>query len=184
QYWNANDKITNILTQTYEVTTGNMNSSLDGVVAYFIDNNFATVNLPFLANNQVANFSSSNLHLQLGVTRSLTLLMDPRMAVSLSSAILPAEVFELPPEMIEQPLKEINLRFLVAPVITPASELKIPLMQSRDLNWNWLSWEKKGGVKIIKEKIPDSNVKASLKFEPLQAVEGWLKLAPNKKNND
>ena len=177
QFWAPADGNTDFSAITYAACIGNACSKIDGLIASFISNNYTSANLPFLAKSTNSNFIQDiNLALQTGKTIALTLLLDPRMSVNISSGILPSANYELPLHATVQPLKAINLRFLVAPVITSVTKVNMPLVQNNDVAWNWISCSMSGGKKTVTQIIPGGNTKDTLKFEPRHAVEGWLKI--------
>lgn len=160
QYWNtkaiSEKYFDKIAVKTY---LGDENSNQDGLLGFFLNENYGSLNLP-----------NSHIPLSIESPVTLSLLMDPRMSIQLSCGILPAEKYVLPQHMILSSLQAINLRFLVAPLLTPISSLELPLPKISGSKWNWTSME---GEKVVQQK-PESTLPRSLNYPPLHSVEGWL----------
>jgi hypothetical protein len=67
-------------------------------------------------------------------------------------------------------MEAINLRFLVAPLLTPVDSLEIPLPKKAGAEWNYISLK---GQEVLKQ-IPKSTLSESLNYSPLHSMEGWL----------
>jgi len=200
--WPSNLPDPNFAGIQYPVAIGDSNNVFDGVVGYFIDGNYYRPSGSTPANCSETQSGCDGFRLTLGTPVKLTLLIDPRMAVHVSTGILPDLSIQLPDNVIVQPLQSINLRFFAAPVITPASSYKVPLLKSKNTSPtvtgvagqqgapagdatppNTTGWE---FITMDENKNPISNTpdltkQDVLKFEPLHAIDGWLRL--NKKDS-
>jgi hypothetical protein len=178
QYWLPGG--TTDLTQlAFKTFFGNSTALTDGLVGFFFGETADKLYLPFLDTVDDGSYTflqeNTGLGLQPGATTEITVLMDPRSVVSITSGILPAAAYGLPPHAVLKPLQELSLRFLAAPVITPVKQLQVPLMQGKDSEWAWLS----GDATVAPQK-PNANTNGLLNFDKLYAAEGWLRLS-NKK---
>jgi len=130
---------------------------------------------------------------------TLTMLMDPRGVVHISSGILPAEVLEIPVEQYAASMRAIEVTFLTAPVLSPAKPpqpmallrpssqttpvlspvlrpvnyIGLPLPDEADHAWSWL--EKDGGEWAEPSAIGPAKTQAAWDG-PLEIHEGWLRL--------
>jgi hypothetical protein len=180
QFWNANSKLNDSFYDLkFTTTVGLANNKNDGLIAFFTSDE-PLIQLPYLGKTNDSSFKQGGrIQIQANKPITLTLLLDPRMTISFSTAILPTAHFQLPQQMVEQAIKNIHLRFLIAPVLTNKKNLKMPLLQSRDISWTFQTWQNDGEKKAFIEQQPNSDIKDPLNFEPLQAVEGWLQMNVN-----
>jgi len=120
---------------------------------------------------------STGINMTANQTHDVVMLLDPRSQFYIFSGILPDAAYELPQSAVMKPLQQIELRFPVTPVITPATTLKIPLLQSKDVTWNFITVT---GIEqpVVQESSPVTANKELLGFGSLYAVEGWLQAIP------
>lgn len=167
QHWDSSDPNTNYTSKfTLDAFLGDEKSTFDGLLGYFKDENYAKLHLPMGADN----LNESKIPVSFKSPINISLLMDPRMSVKLSSGILPAESYSLPNDIIAASLESIKLRLLIAPILSPISKFEMPLPKSPDVEWNWISRD----GEIIIEEEPKATSPQSLTFPALQAIEGWL----------
>jgi len=162
----------------YTICIGDAGNTLDGLAGYFIDNDFTTFHQPSgVASTTNSIAASNNIDIALNEVHNMVLLLDPRSQFYISPGILPSATYELPQNAVMKPLQQIQLRFPVAPVITPATSLTIPLLQSKDVTWSFITVT---GVQqqTVQESDPVTANKDLLSFGPLYAAEGWLKATP------
>jgi hypothetical protein len=108
--------------------------------------------------------------------QKITMLMDPRGVVHLTSGILPTKAIDIPPEQFAEALKAMEVSFLTAPVLSDRGALKLPLPDEPGFGWSWLS--KENGRWEEDFQIDPVNFNAS--FGQKQVLrEGWLKLRKN-----
>lgn len=69
--------------------------------------------------------------------RRLTMLVDPRAPVHLTSGILPAKAIGIPPEQYRAALAAIRPAYFVAPVLTDGDHLAVPVPDEPDQEWTW-----------------------------------------------
>lgn len=73
--------------------------------------------------------------------RRLTMLIDPRAPVHLTSGILPAKVIGIPPEQYRDTLAAIRPAYFVAPVLTDGDHLAVPVPDEPGQEWSWRARE-------------------------------------------
>lgn len=74
---------------------------------------------------------------------TITLLMDPRGSLTLTSWILPSSSHQIPPNLFKEALDNMQIIFTATPVISPQRKLHIPLMRDPSFSWEWLYYDKK-----------------------------------------
>lgn len=106
------------------------------------------------------------------------LLLDPRCGVHLSSGILPTQYVQLPSDQYQDVLRSLEMTFLIAPVLQPASQMALPLATEKDYTWSWVDeWREAAGPtwQITPDiALPASN--ALWNYSPQRIGEGWLRL--------
>ena len=105
----------------------------------------------------------------------LTLLLDPRGAVHVTSGILPRKKIELMREHASQALDAMSLTFRVGPVLVDPDTIRMPLPAEIKGGWNWVrkvnvtTWQEDTVVKATQDALlPDM---------PALLSEGWLKVS-------
>ncbi|MFA6084295.1 hypothetical protein [Mucilaginibacter sp.] len=155
----------------YDITVGNAASKTDGLVGYFLNGNYSSFMVPAGEKNVPIKFkNSTGQKFLIGETQKLTILMDPRTMITITSGLLPMGNYEMPQHAISKALKNINIRILAAPILTPVGKLKMPLLKSNDVNWDFIS--------PLKTQLPlvAEEATSPLTYEEIQASEGWLTL--------
>jgi hypothetical protein len=72
-----------------------------------------------------------------------SLLMDPHGAAHATCGILPVQELELPADLYADALRQLEISFLTAPVITPEGLTNISLPDEPGFHWSWISVEKR-----------------------------------------
>ncbi|MCH8619361.1 hypothetical protein [Undibacterium sp. TS12] len=103
---------------------------------------------------------------------NLTMLLDPRGVVHVTSGILPAEVHEIAPDHYAPALKAMEAWFLTAPILSPADKIALPLPTEADHKWSWIARREASEA----THIGPANTQANWD-EVLEIQEGWLKLS-------
>jgi hypothetical protein len=102
----------------------------------------------------------------------LTLLLDPRGAVHATSGILPAKAIRIPADQFVEALRNIEVMFLSAPVLTDRGKINLPIPDEPGYAWSWC--EKENGVWANTTQIGRITTEANT--APQELREGWLKL--------
>jgi WD40 repeat protein len=107
----------------------------------------------------------------------LTMLMDPQGSVHAVSGILPTKEISVPSEFYAEALRNIEVSFLTAPILTDSEKIELPLWDQDGLEWSWLTRD--GDVWDSTDKI--GSVHSRAEVSPRQRlVEGWLHLMREK----
>jgi hypothetical protein len=111
---------------------------------------------------------------------TVTMLVDPRGVVHLTSGILPTKAIDIPPHQYGPALEHMAMRFLATPLLADRSEantpdeIALPLPDQPGYAWSWIE---RRGREWRRSEITSKNV-----FTPLAAAnelrEGWLELTP------
>jgi hypothetical protein len=165
----------------FPVRLGDTQQLNDGLLGYWLEseeNGKQVINTPFNSGNK----SLLNLAID-DDALTLTMLVDPRGVVHLTSGILPAEVLEIPHSHYQRALNSIEVTFLTAPVLSPAGQLGLPLPVEADHAWSWVAQRRNqnGASEWVKPaEIGPAETQASWD-ESLEIHEGWLRLTNTSK---
>jgi hypothetical protein len=153
----------------------------DGLLGYWIEtteNGKHGIKAPFNCGND------SLINLALGDKEiTLTMLVDPRGVVHLTSGILPAEVLEIPQDQYQTAMNSLEVTFLTAPVLSPADKIDLPLPAEPGHAWSWVAQTKndKREIEWVKPAtVGPASTQASW-GESLEVHEGWLRLTNTSK---
>jgi hypothetical protein len=102
----------------------------------------------------------------------LTLLLDPRGAVHATSGFLPTKAIQIPAEQFVEALKNIEVTFLTAPILTDRGKINLSLPDEPGYVWSWC--EKENGAWDRVTKIGQGTTEPTA--APQELREGWLKL--------
>jgi hypothetical protein len=72
-----------------------------------------------------------------GIPVPMTLLFDPVAEIHWTSGILPVMATAFPPEYWEHPMRKLEWESLPIPILTPTSEMQLPLSHGPDTDWQW-----------------------------------------------
>jgi hypothetical protein len=103
----------------------------------------------------------------------LTILLDPRCPVHATSGILPTKAIHIPADQFAEALRNIEVTFLSAPILTDRGKINLPLPDEPGYVWSWL--EKENGVWDSAKEIGPVSTEAIVSA-PQELREGWLKL--------
>lgn len=119
----------------------------------------------------------------------VTLLLDPHAPVHATSGILPVKSIAIPPDQFEAALRNLQIAFPVAPVLTQATGLALPLPRVPGFHWSWVqargdAWA--AGTAVLSG-APEPAVAGLVQpttspvwtGKPQRIDEGWLVLKPN-----
>lgn len=124
---------------------------------------------------------------------TLTMLIDPRGMVHLSSGLLPVKAVGIPSEQYAPALKRLSASFLIAPVLTGASQPQLPLSTQAGAAWSWVShpdaatWSQVPATAPASSDTPPAHIRGTSQsaiFAPQRLVEGWLRLAHTADDTD
>lgn len=110
----------------------------------------------------------------------LTLLMDPRGAIHLTSGILPTKSLTLPADHYQEALRTIEVTFFTAPILSDADQLDLPLPHENGFFWSWLqrrgdTWDEVSSLQTIRRTVfvQDAGNGGEELWQQL-IQEGWL----------
>lgn len=103
----------------------------------------------------------------------LTMLVDPRAAVHISSGILPVKTMTIPTELYLPGLQNLEMTFFTGPFVTGKDKVELPLPTEPGYTWSLLT--KENGAWNDSQAIGPVEQNATLS-QPHIIREGWLKL--------
>jgi hypothetical protein len=111
---------------------------------------------------------------------TVTMLIDPRAPVHLSTGILPVKSIALPPSHFADALKRIAVTFLTAPVLGGPGTLELPVPDEVGHVWSWLTLQADQQQRRewqTQDIVVSPNSRAAFSA-PVCLSEGWLRLYP------
>jgi hypothetical protein len=106
----------------------------------------------------------------------LTMIVDPRAAVHLTTDALPTQAVEIPPFNIQQALDHMDITFRAGPILNNEVGLSLPLPSGIHGKWSWVfqpdvvTWQEDSRVET-------AGPIAEFPSAPRHLNEGWLKLS-------
>ena len=174
--------------ETIEVKLGDMERLVDGLLGYFLDNDYSrfysvltdhVVQLP--ENNLQHEYlrTDSTVDLKVGQKRQLTLLMDPQSDVHITTGLLPQKEIGLMREHKQQQLAQIAPTYRAGPMLVDPTTVRMPVPDLiLPTEWSWMT--KKNSNQWDEDSIVPEDGKPHMPNGRIKAWNGWLKL--NKKN--
>ncbi|WP_299628404.1 hypothetical protein [uncultured Tateyamaria sp.] len=150
----------------------------DGVVGYFVGGDFGTLFTPVEMNatSKIKSLASSDSIYPVQITpngdvETVTFIMDPRASVHATTGILPALGIKIPEDQFNDVLRQIEITFLTAPVLTRGDVPELPIPKEQGFDWGWVNtmaeYPIEGTQNFQQAKFPET---------PQSLVDGWLKL--------
>jgi hypothetical protein len=176
----------------FEVRLGNRRKGPDGLIGYFPAGDYKVIHLAQHLEDLVPGANTGHQYFRANQAERvtcnpeqspalLTLLLDPHLGVHLSSGILPTKVIDLPADLVADALSQLELPFLVAPVLgerQPDGIPNIPLPGDMPGKWIW-TWQPEPSVSAKFAEIATETAPARSLFKTMALYEGWLALRPN-----
>jgi hypothetical protein len=173
----------------FPVCLGDAANDRDGLIGFFLHDSKAGVARPFFAAagatrlpglpvSGVIEYKDCHEVLDCETPVTLTLLMDPRAKVHLTTGILPKRSIELPSRVSSAAKSAKEAFFQVAPLISPGGDVSMPLPSDDFGKWSWAyrpqvtMWKEADAITAISDR-------AGFHPRPQQISEGWLKLKMN-----
>jgi hypothetical protein len=175
-------------TQTpFRVLIGDRRKGPDGLVAFYTNDDYGQATLA--QDLAPAPTAGQPIYAQPGTALPVTcapeappvrlsLLLDPRTGVHVSSGILPAKVIDLPADLVGAALARLQVPFLVAPVLGPRRPdgvPSLPLPTDKPGQWIWTWRSAPGDAPTSAPLTPDTAPARSLS-NTMALYEGWLSL--------
>ncbi|PKV50554.1 hypothetical protein ATE84_2613 [Aquimarina sp. MAR_2010_214] len=183
QRWDQSEKENNggITSQEFPLYVGNYNIENDGLLGYFINDEYSTFyttpNIKGFNHQKKGSFFKKSKPLKLSIDKEikLTLLMDPTAGVHLATDILPTKCIQLSSYHVEQLLSKIDISFMIAPFIGNKTAPGIPLPISINADWKWCNKKDINTLQNDEEIVQKRHIDP--RFAPKQAYEGWIRLS-------
>ncbi|MFC6082831.1 hypothetical protein [Sphaerisporangium aureirubrum] len=105
--------------------------------------------------------------------RRLTLLLDPHGAIHATTGILPTESARLADEHYRDAVERLEVGLMVAPILTDAGQVALPLPAAQGARWSWLERDPAGWTRVTDPPQPQERFPAGLTVR-----EGRLALRP------
>lgn len=152
----------------FPVRIGEYQQLNDGVIGYWPENQDGSLSDTFYApqsdkikNEQIVTHPSEQLIFWQAIadpSQTFTLLIEPRGKVHATCGILPTKAIDLPPSYYTEALKNIEITFLTAPILTDAYKIKLPLPTEVGYAWSWLqkerfTWKEVSTVGILRKEV-------------------------------
>ena len=171
----------------FEVRLGAIQNRLDGLLGYFVNDDYTRFNTvyPINTDGQPDHPSTSIDHEFLDFDPTLeirpeediylTLLMNPQSAIHVTSGILPQKEIVLLREHWQDAVAKIAPSFKVGPVLVDPNSVRMPIDDMKpNLIWKWTHRETPS--EWVEGPIKRSDSKAGLPHGKMTAYEGWIKL--------
>jgi hypothetical protein len=169
----------------FDVRLGDRRKGPDGLVGYFLSDRYDALRLARDLESEAGREAYFQKDTAVPVTCKpaapatlLTLLMDPRLGVHVSSGILPTKIIDLPADLISAGLSTLEVPFLVAPVLGERLQdgvPNIPLPTDMAGTWTW-TWRPAAGAEAKSAPIKSETAPARSLFGTMALYEGWLAL--------
>ena len=106
---------------------------------------------------------------------TFTMLVDPRGSVHATSGILPTKAIQIPADQFTAALRNLEVTFLSAPILSDRDSINLPLPPEPGYVWSWV--DKADGIWHVEQTIGTVNAQATFTAQQ-ELKEGWLKLTP------
>jgi len=172
----------------FQVKLGSIEREIDGLLGYFIDDDYTRFYTVFPIDESGAPIPESDQSIDhdflsfdntLDVLPEtdifLTLLLHPQSALHLTSGFLPQKEIILLREHWEESMAKIAPTFKVGPVLVDPTSIRMPIDDGKpQMQWKWLHRESPSSV--LQSEVKASDDLAGLPNGKMLAYEGWLKL--------
>lgn len=170
----------------WTVRMGDISQICDGLLGYFVKGSDNTYKL-FHATpgvkekEQQSGYVSYDHTLEMDFTQAhqqvnLTVLLDPRAGIHVTSGILPVTYAEIPPDYVSGALNKMYVTFGINPLISLQDKASIPLPTiDKTFEWSWVFRRSIGDWQQTSE-IDDAISIAACPEKRYEISEGWLKL--------
>ena len=182
----------------FPVRIGDRRLGPDGLVGYFVEDDNAAAYQTLRLRADEPHDPGFEAHAYFGTSAlevpcdpdshpiGLTLLLDPKRSVNIVSGILPASVITVPQPLVAKSLSDLELPFLVAPVLAaradeaePETSRRMPLPTGGHDEWRWVYFPDARSPSVEAAVASDAAAAPSL-FSTMALHEGWLKYRPAK----
>ena len=172
------------LKEQFEVKLGSLERTVDGLLGYFLDDDYSTFHT-VLPSGQSQFSNSDILHpylnfdptidIRVGQLIKLTLLIDPQASVHVTCGFLPQKEMTLLKEHKDEALARLAPTFSFGPLLVEPGNVRLPMPDLiQPVKWSWIShpsiseWDE---VPIMQE-----DGKPNIPNGRIRAWNGWIKL--------
>lgn len=145
----TSDKYTQV---KFPVKVGEYNRLNDGLAGYWIEDNEGALSELFYAQQSDvvdsmfidAVLDQNAINCQLAIDDPplvLTMLMDVHGSVHANAGILPVKAIDIPEDQYKEALQQIEISFLVAPVLNEHDKVRVPVQSNDTYEWTWVQRE-------------------------------------------
>ncbi len=120
----------------FAVRIGEHQQSNDGTVGYWVTDGAGRLTGRHLRFTHDEGPPTAMLTLA-GAPIDLTVLLDPRAVMHVTSGVLPTTSIGIPPALWAPALDGLSASFLSAPILMPAEEIAVPLPREPSCSWSW-----------------------------------------------
>jgi hypothetical protein len=164
------------------VQIGDVRQQRDGVVGYFLSDNYQRFNSKLLeAPVQRSNYIQYQQRVRLTANPAadptyVTLVADPRAPIHLLADFVPQIERDLPTAGVAEALAAIDLTFRVGPVLAEQGAFQVPLPADIHGTWSWVT-QPNVTVWSPPQEIQGQDSIARFPEAPYRINDGWLKLS-------
>jgi hypothetical protein len=127
---------------------------------------------PSMRIQSTAGGAHSPATVQPGGSQTVTLLLDPRAAVHVTTGLLPVQTLRIPPDVYAASLAALRVGFLAAPVLLDAARPHVPVPAETGFEWSWTTV----GAPDRPLRPAQGGSDAHFPDAPPSLVDGWLTL--------
>jgi hypothetical protein len=168
---------------------GDLANMDDGLVGYLIeetgDNPYGTFYspaAPAAGGHGVVRPQPTTIELTLNADPIvLTLLVDPRAGIHLTTGVLPVEEINIPVAQYGEAVSSLAMTFFSNPVLRGVESLVLPLPAESGYDWKWIDPSSQSPTSLEPNKGTEF---ATFGYTPQTVQEGWLELVPAPKNEE
>lgn len=162
----------------------------DGLIGYWVetpqsDNIFYAPQTEAIDDPRIKTRAKNKDHFNVAINASqqpqlLTMIVEPQGGIHATSGVLPAKQIQIPPDQYAQALKNIEIAFLTAPLISTASQLNISLPKEAGYEWSWMQQTNENWNEVSENgRVKQSDMKAEFPTAWLSLwnqllLKGWL----------
>jgi len=155
----------------FPIRIGEYHQLNDGLVGYWLEDSAFQIHCPFYAAQSEPNDSADIITYDeshkspIAIKQTidappqyLTMLVDPRGVIHATSGILPTKEISIPANQYRDALRNIEVTFFSAPILSDANQLDLPLPREAGYLWSWLqrvndSWTEISSLQTIPRSV-------------------------------
>jgi hypothetical protein len=171
----------------FNIKVGRKENHGDGVVGYFVDSDYSKLYLSATDTESTSKYFENKNEILLTVDENekptqITFLMDSAGSIDFVSGFLPIKSMKLPEKFVKESLEKMYLTVFSAPMLTDVFDVSLPLPKIPGKKFSWLYLDENKSPMELNE-ISDTTEEGFFPEIPFKALEGWLKLKLNDKEN-